>query len=120
MGAFAANDQVDEGDGTVEDLGGGWRRHLKALRVALSGPGPFLVLVRGSGSPCPASPWTAGRVVAPSTYEGRRAIGLSIEGMRTDHANRSRGREAATGQRDLPLRHPERCVASTPAPLIGR
>lgn len=34
-----------------------------------------------------------------------RAMGMSIEDMRTYQANRSRGREAAAEQRDLLLRH---------------
>jgi len=37
-----------------------------------------------------------------------RAIGLSIEDMRTYQANRGRGREAAAEQRDLLLRHATR------------
>lgn len=37
-----------------------------------------------------------------------RAMGVGIEDMRTYQANRRRGREAATEQRDILLRHAER------------
>src|SRR5579871_572034 len=44
-----------------------------------------------------------------------RAIGVSIEDMRTYQANRSRGRAAATEQRDLLLRHAQRIEAEIAA-----
>jgi len=40
-----------------------------------------------------------------------RAMGVGIEDMRTYQANRVRGREAASEQRDLLLRHAERVEA---------
>ncbi len=40
-----------------------------------------------------------------------RATGVGIEDMRTYQANRARGHEAATEQRDLLLRHAERIEA---------
>jgi MerR family copper efflux transcriptional regulator len=40
-----------------------------------------------------------------------RAMGVGIEDMRTYQANRLRGREAASEQRDLLLRHAERIEA---------
>ncbi|AQZ70884.1 Transcriptional regulator, MerR family [[Actinomadura] parvosata subsp. kistnae] len=44
-----------------------------------------------------------------------RAVGVSIEDMRTYQANRARGREAAAEQRDLLLRHARRVEAEIAA-----
>ncbi len=44
-----------------------------------------------------------------------RAVGVSIEDMRTYQANRGRGHEAAAEQRDLLLRHAERIEAEIAA-----
>jgi MerR family copper efflux transcriptional regulator len=44
-----------------------------------------------------------------------RAVGVGIEDMRTNQANRGRGHEAAAEQRDLVLRHAERIEAEIAA-----
>ncbi|MET9498423.1 MerR family transcriptional regulator [Streptomyces sp. NPDC006552] len=44
-----------------------------------------------------------------------RAVGMSIEDMRTYQANRTRGRSAAAEQRDLLLRHADRVTAEIAA-----
>jgi len=47
-----------------------------------------------------------------------RALGVGIEDMRVYQANRSRGHEAATEQRDLLLRHEEAPGDDLPRPII--
>jgi MerR family copper efflux transcriptional regulator len=55
--------------------------------------------------------YTTGDVETLEVLTCLRAIGVSIEEMRTYLANRTRGRSAAAEQRDLLLRHAERIEA---------